>query len=86
VGASFPSDAKDSQVFADIPNAVAIDYSGADPITARPAYESTWKEHVPKMRLVTHSDTGKKAPQLREKSWGQVQQRLQRNGSVFCSR
>jgi hypothetical protein len=39
--ASFPSDAKDSQVFADIPNAVAFDIFGADPIAARPAYEST---------------------------------------------
>jgi hypothetical protein len=39
--ASFPSDAKDSQVFADIPNAVAFDFFGADPIAARPAYEST---------------------------------------------
>jgi hypothetical protein len=38
------------------------------------------------MRLVAHSDASKKRPQLREKSWGQVQQRLQRMESVFRSK
>jgi len=35
------------------------------------------------MRLVAHSDTSKKAPQLWEKSWGQVQQRLHRIDLYF---
>lgn len=40
MGPPLPSDAKDSQVFADIPNAVAFGFFGVDPITVRPTYDS----------------------------------------------
>jgi len=74
--ASSPSDAKDSQAFVDIPNTVAFDSFGADPIVLGQRTNLPWKEHMPRMRLVATSNASKKAPQLWEKSWGQVQQRL----------
>ena len=63
-----PSDAKDSQAFAYIPNAVTFDSFGADPIVLGQRTNLPWKEHMPKMRFVAPSDASKKRPQLWEKS------------------
>jgi hypothetical protein len=53
---------------------------GAGQILTRPSSNTPWKEQ-PKLRVVGHSGAGKKGPQLREKSWGQVQHAETRIGS-----